>query len=315
MTSDSKARRLCCALGLSLVAGACALNGRPELSPSQTAELWTEPADLETRDLFHGPGGAQRTPNPSDRYDFLGIKPSRVNPGYDVRDARGQEWSVKLGVEARTEVVVSRVVWAIGYHQPFVYHVPQWTLVRDGKKTVQGKARFRLEPGAQKKTGEWSWRKNPFLGTRELAGLYVLMVMFNNWDLKTAQNAVYEVQENGHEPQTWYMVRELGASLGKSAWLNFGTKDDPADFAKEPFIRFVEANRVRFGYQGGWMEPQLHTSVTPHDLRWICALLARLSPKQWSDAFRAGGYGEAEAERFIRRLRQKIAEGVTTGSM
>jgi hypothetical protein len=57
------------------------------------------------------------------------------------------------------------------------------------------------------------------------------------------------------------------------------------------------------------MEPQLHGSVTPADMRWICGLLARLSDKQWADAFRAGGFTEREAASFIQRLKEKIAEG------
>ncbi|MGH7712815.1 MAG: hypothetical protein ACREOG_16110 [Gemmatimonadaceae bacterium] len=302
------------ALGLCLTALDCAPSLRRSAPREKLAALWEDPADLERRDLFHGPGGA-RAPNPTTHYEFLGIKPSGVNPGYDVKDALGQEWSVKLGVEARPEVVVSRVVWAVGYHQPFVYYLPRWTLVRDGKNTLLGAARFRLEPVTQDKRGEWSWRSNPFVGTRELAGLYVLMVLFNNWDLKTAQNAIYDVKENGSEPRTWYMVRDLGASLGRSAWFTFGSKDDPAGFEREPFIRRVEGNRVRFAFQGGWMEPQLQASVTPADVRWICGLLSRLSAQQWHDAFRAAGYADAESERFIRRLQQKIAEGLKAGAL
>jgi len=34
-----------------------------------------------------------------------------------------------------------------------------------------------------------------------------------------------------------------------------------------------------------------------------------LSDQQWSDAFRAGGYGPEVADRFIGRLHQKIADG------
>lgn len=315
MSALARMRRVGPALGAWLVVGACALNSPPALSPETLAQLWVEPADLESRDLFYGPGGPQHAPNPTERYEFLSIKPSGVNPGYDVKDSRGQEWSVKQGVEARTEVVISRVVWAVGYHQPYVYYLPKWTLVRDGKEAEEGRARFRLEPPHQKKASEWSWRKNPFLGTRELSGLFVLMVLFNNWDLKTAQNAVYEVKENGDTAQTWYMVRDLGAALGRSAWLSFGSKDDSVAFGREPFVLRVEGNRVRFGFKGGWMEPYLHSSVTPAQLRWVCGLLARLSQKQWLDAFRAGGYSEPEAQPFIRRLKEKIDQGMKTGSM
>ena len=88
MTGHTWGRRVVSTLGASLLATACALNSGPELSPAKSAELWVEPADLETRDLFHGAGGSQHAPNPTDRYDFLNIKPSGVNPGYDVKDSR-----------------------------------------------------------------------------------------------------------------------------------------------------------------------------------------------------------------------------------
>ena len=54
--------------------------------------------------------------------------------------------------------------------------------------------------------------------------------------------------------------------------------------------------------------------VTPADVRWICGRLSRISDQQWSDAFRAGGYAEPTAQRYIRRLKQKIAEGLELGS-
>jgi hypothetical protein len=287
----------------------CAVNGRPTLSPARMASLWVAPTDLERRDLFYGVGGSRSAPDPRARYQFLRVKATGTQPGYDVIDARGREWSVKMGVESRTEVVMSRLVWAIGYRQPYVYYLPEWTLVRNGKSAVQPGGRFRLEPATQKKTGEWSWRDNPFRDTRPLTGLFVLMVMVNNWDLKTAQNAVYEVTEDDNT-RYWYMVRDLGAVFGRSAWIKPGTKDDPDGFDAEPFIDGVKANRVLFHYQGAWREPRLHASVTPEDVRWICGLLDRLSARQWSDAFRAGGYDEAEGQRYVRRLLEKIHDGL-----
>jgi hypothetical protein len=307
-------RRLLLTVGLSLVAVGCALNSRPTLSPDKMAELWQAPADLERRSLFYGAGGPGRAPNPNDEYEFLGAKATGTQPGYDVKDSRGREWSVKMGPEARIEPVVSRILWAVGYHQPSSYYLSSWTLSRDGKKSVQEAGRFRLEPTSPKKVGVWSWRNSPFMGTRPLAGLFVLMVIFNNWDLKSAQNAVYQIGPDGEDAPERYMVRDLGASLGKTAWPTFGNKDNPDEFDREPFILGVEGNRVRFGYQDAWLEPQLHNSVAPDDVRWICELLARLSPKQWRDAFRAGGFTEAEADRYIRRLQEKIAEGLKLGS-
>jgi len=294
------------AVPLSLIALSCSVKERP----IRMAQLWEPPNDLEQRDLFHGVGGSKNAPDPNELYEFKEQKAVGTQPGYDVKDSKGREWSVKLGDEARPEVAVSRLLWAIGYHQPSVYYLPRWTLVRDGKRISQPGGRFRLDN--TKNLGEWSWRKNPFLHTRQLAGLFVYQVMVNNWDVKSQQNALYRMKgDDARGPREQYMVKDLGASLGRSAWPVGGSKADPKGFEDEPFIESVEGNRVRFAYQGAWLEPQLLRSITPADVRWTAALLSRLTPKQWSDAFRGAGFGEAEANRYIARLKDKIAEGLS----
>jgi hypothetical protein len=50
--------------------------------------------------------------------------------------------------------------------------------------------------------------------------------------------------------------------------------------------------------------------LEPADVRWICERLSALTDAQWHDAFRAGGYAPALAERFVRRMKQKIKEGL-----
>jgi hypothetical protein len=44
--------------------------------------------------------------------------------------------------------------------------------------------------------------------------------------------------------------------------------------------------------------------------QWISERLARLSPDQWQDAFRAAGYSESDDDRYIGRLRQQVAAGL-----
>ncbi|MFL5545009.1 MAG: hypothetical protein ACJ792_09885 [Gemmatimonadaceae bacterium] len=298
---------------LIVVVISCALNERPTVDPARMSQLWEPPTDIEQRDLFLGVGGSKNAPDPNDVYEFKEQKAVGTQPGYDVKDSKGREWSVKLGEEARPEIAVSRILWAIGYHQPSVYYLPRWTLLRDGKKTAQPAARFRLDN--TKNLGEWSWRHGPFLHTRQLAGLFVYQVMINNWDVKSQQNALYEIKDKDVPgPREQYMVKDLGASLGRTAWPVGGTKADPEGFEEEPFIERVEGNRVHFAYKGAWLEPQLVRSITPADVRWISELLSRLTPKQWRDAFRAAGFGDAEANRYIRRLHEKIAEGLTLDS-
>jgi hypothetical protein len=47
--------------------------------------------------------------------------------------------------------------------------------------------------------------------------------------------------------------------------------------------------------------------VPREDALWMGQLLARLSPKQIRDAFRAGGYSPAETEAFAKAVEERIA--------
>jgi hypothetical protein len=117
----------------------CATEVRPTLHPPDTpaASLWEEPTDLPDRDLFHGQWGPERAPDPSAQYTFVERKHSGVNPGVTVRDPDGRQWSVKQAPdggaagEGPVEVVLSRVLSAVGYHQPPVYFLPSFQLADD----------------------------------------------------------------------------------------------------------------------------------------------------------------------------------------
>jgi len=310
--------RVICGAVLLCAVPACALRERSTLADGAPApemsELWAEPG--AARDLFWGPGGRDAAPDPLEAYQFVARDVTGNSRGYDVRDGQGRLWSVKLGPEARPEVAVSRLLWAAGYFQPATYYLPRWTLTGTSDPNPQPPGRFRLEADGEKRIGRWSWSANPFVGTAPLRGLFVLMVMVNNWDLKTQQNVRYELTDGRAAPVRRYVVRDVGASLGGTRWLFAGSKDNLDDFEREGFIHSVRTDHVRFHYRGGWRKPHLKRGVTPADVRWISDRLARLSAVQWSDAFRAAGYSETEAQRYVVRLRQKVDEGleVTGGS-
>jgi hypothetical protein len=89
-----------------------------------TPILWQMPADIESRDLYHGPGGPDGVPKAP--FVFLKEDLAGTNPKFDVRDANGVKWKVKLGIEARPEVAAARLLWAVGYFTQENYFVSNW---------------------------------------------------------------------------------------------------------------------------------------------------------------------------------------------
>jgi hypothetical protein len=281
-------------------------------------ELWVEPHDIQLRDLFHGPGGPMSAPAEGERYVLVAEDTSGFSHGYDVRDRQGTAWSVKVGIEAQSEVAASRLLWAIGFHQPATYLIQQWAL--ESKVPVKsGPARFRLEQPAHKVTADWSWYENPFVGTQPFKGLIVANLMLNNWDWKTSNNKVYEVTDGSRVHRT-YIVRDLGASLGKTSfpailrWGPFrmmaqGSRNHLEDFERQDFIKARDGDEVDFDYRG--VHPQLVDTLTVTDVAWTCQLFARLSDLQLQDAFRAAAYDAPTSLRFIAKLKAKIRQGLS----
>lgn len=294
---------------------------QPQSTTSQTgeiAELWQEPVDLLQRDLFLGPGGAVLPP-PKDNgsFEFVSFKTTGTNPGYDVRDASGRLWSVKLGIEAQSEVTASRILWAMGFHQPPQYFVRQFTLTGTDAGVKQT-ARFRTDLEPWRATGEWSWSDNPFLNTPEFRGLVVAQLLLNNWDMKTPNNRLYESADTSMRPRRHFVVRDVGSSLGHSRqfWLFAtlgtrglqGSKNNVEDFEAQGFITRVNGDDVEFDYRG--MNQALVDRVTARDVVWACTLLDRIPDGHWHAAFRAGAYPQDHADRYIRKIKEKIAQGL-----
>lgn len=282
--------------------------------PARTEELWQQPSKISAQDAFHGPWGSPSAPDPTAKYRFIRSKRSGVNPAMTVVDPLSREWSVKQplhdvrSTEERIEVVLSRVLSAVGYYQPPVYFLPSFTLADTFGARHEPGGRFRLNHPDLKEGAAWNWAHNPFVGTRPHQGLLVILIMFNNADLRTSNNVVYEHKTASGSVERWYVVRGLGDALGTTS--RFGARQGEADqFAALPFLSGMSGDKVRFGYTGRF-EGLIRDRITADDVRWACGLLTQLSAAQWYDAFRAGGYDRAAAEPFIQRLREKIAEGL-----
>jgi hypothetical protein len=297
-----------CSIATAIVAVAVAVatpTGRAAQNAPATVsieELWQDPGDITARDLRWGRGGQDLAPLNGGDYKFLAVDATGYSPGYDVVDPSGKKWDVKLGDEAQPEVVVSRVLWAVGYHQPVMYFVPEWKM-KGGPETRPRSGRFRLGSD-HRNLGDWSWTDNPFRGTRELRGLVVVNLILNNWDLKPSQNRIYGVEGT---PSRWFVVQDVGAALGKTSWPT-GSKFDIEDFESQNLVKGVENGRVLFDYHARHRE--LLEDITTEDVGWVCTLLNTITDQQWDELFRHAAIPGETSARYIRKIKSKINEGL-----
>jgi hypothetical protein len=164
----------------------------------------------------------------------------------------------------------------------------------------------------ERKTDVWNWADNPFSGTRELKGLLVILLMLNSSDLKDSNNSIYDVTAAlpgapAIRPGRWFLVRDLGAALGETGKLYPRRNWLPA-FEERAFLTAVSESAVEFDYDGRHRE--LLAMIQPADVQWAARQMARLTDTQWRDAFRAGNYAAAAADRYIARIKEKIADGL-----
>ena len=280
--------------------------------PQGTPVLWKDPGDIATKDMFLGPGGEAMKPDISN-ITFLKDEVGGYSAGFRVRDGAGNIWVAKLGKEAQPETAASRFVWAAGYVSEIHYLFPCVHIKGAPDKNVErceGKGfanvRFEARPKNIKRQGAiWSWKNNPFVGTKELKGLIVMMAFINNWDLKDDNNKLIYVQgSDGAQGETQYIISDLGATFGKTGGFMSRSRNDPEDYAKSKFIEGVEGGRVKFAYSG--KNSDLFKDITVEQAKWVGDLLSRLSDEQLKDAFRAGNFTTEEIGILVPAARARI---------
>jgi hypothetical protein len=288
---------------------------KKEAMQQGTPVIWQEPTDIASRNLLLGPGGEEMKP------DLKQVTFEEAPPegGYSVkwrvRDVSGKHWVVKLGNEAQPETVATRLVWAAGYPTEVNYLLPCVQITNAPKppsnksvKRCEGKGfanvRFEARPDNYKRLDAWSWQENPFKGTKEFAGLVVLMGLLNNWDLKDENNKVVYVPADGGQGELRYIISDLGATFGKTGNFITHSRNEPEKYVKTGFVDKVEGGFVRFDYSG--KNGGLFDAVTVEQARWIGDILSRLSEQQIKDAFRAANYNPEEVEGLAQEVMGRI---------
>jgi hypothetical protein len=286
--------------------------------------IWKDPGAVERLDLGGGPGGRRGVPRAP--FTFIEEDKGGSTPKIEVRDASGREWTVKFGQEVNSETFATRMVWACGYFVDPAYFVPEGRIVGirdlDRAKSYVGSdgtfrdARFELKVKmVDKKSDEesWHWERNPFVGTEQLNGLKILVMLLSNWDNKDVRDEdrgsntkIYVIRGPRGGMQEHYVISDWGGSMGK--WGNFFKREkwDAKGFADqtEDFLK-IDSDGLDWGYSGQHTSDFKQT-IAVKDIKWLMRYLGRISDRQIRDGLRASGALDSEVEAFTRAIRARI---------
>src|SRR5215212_10130746 len=269
--------------------------------------LWRDPGEVDRLDMTAGPGGPSQAPVAPFR--FIEEHASGSQPCVSVRDANVRRWRVKWGHEVQPETLAVRLAWACGYFAEITHFVAAGTIAGAGalsraascldKDGCFAGARFELDdPAVEKLFDEhsWSWTDNPFVGTPELAGLKVILMLLSNWDNKDQRDvargsntAIYVVRVSRWKREAQYLIVDWGGSMGR--WGNTvvtrGRWDAGGFAAQTPqFVTGVAQDYVQFGYTGQ-RTGDARANISVADVKWLSRFLGRITDGQLRDALNA----------------------------
>jgi hypothetical protein len=288
--------------------------------------IWRKPASISATDVEAGPLGSHGAPAPP--FQFIEEHVTGSQPCMSVRDAAGRTWRAKWGQEVHTEVFGTRLAWALGYFAEPSYFVASGE-IHGAKELTRAKAcidehrqftdsRFELdEQGVVKHFDAhgWAWHDNPFVGTPELNGLKILMMLMSNWDNKDVRDvargsntAIFECKTKANELEARYLIIDWGAALG--AWGNNVLQRgrwDPEAFAGQnaQFVTGVDGEVVSFGYQGQ-RTADLTANISRDDVRWFVRNAHHLTDDHLKAALKASGANREETDLFTAALRARL---------
>jgi hypothetical protein len=285
--------------------------------------LWRPPKQMSISDWTWGPGGESRAPRPPFRFKSENM--GGTNPKVDVWDANGRWWMVKFGGEVRAETFSSRLLYVTGYLAESTYFVRSGVIegAHDLKraKPFIGKdgqfrdARFKLRDEALVYIDSmpWSWTDNPFVGTPELSGLKVLIMLASNWDAKDGRDgngsntAVFKDRSNGET--LVYSFDDWGDSFGSWGGFLRRTRWDASGYERDTprFVAVANNGSVAWGFDGKHGS-DVRAGITIDDIRWLLPYLTRITDLELKAGLAASGGTQDECSHFAGLIRARITQ-------
>lgn len=283
--------------------------------------IWHDPGNVEALDFQYGIGGPALAPQAP--FTFVKEDMSGSTPKVRVKDAGGRDYVVKFGHEASPDTFASRMAWAVGYWVEENYFVKDGKIEGTGNLTRAREfvderghfrnGRFQLRTNDPKYLDNinWNWNDNPFVGTPQLNGLKIMMMLVSNWDDKDLRDAASRggntaiYQQNG---RYIFFIDDWGAAFGNWGKLLTRSKWNPADYLREShdFVKGIGMG-IQFGYTG--QHTGLMTQgVRPTDVKWLMQYLGRITDEQMRAGLRYAGATSAEEHDCLEGLKLRIAQ-------
>ena len=297
---------------LSVLVGVCAA----------AQSLWKEPPPSTASAWTWGPGGQEMAPRPP--FAFVKERLGGSNPKVEVSDAANRRWVVKFGSEAHTDTFAARLLSALGYASEPTFYLERGTIegvhgLKRAKSFVSkngsfGGGRFKLRvKGSADDDGKetWSWNENPFVGSRELGGLKILIMLTSNWDTKDARDGKGNSNTGiiHSDSKAQYVVTDWGATFGRyggffqrNRWDWTGYRTQTANF-----VRLSQNGALEWGFKGKHNQ-DITADVGITDVIWLDRYLSRITDEDLNAGFASSGASQPVAREYTRLMRERIVQ-------
>jgi hypothetical protein len=284
--------------------------------------IWHDPGAVDQLDFRYGIGGEQMAPKPP--FSFVKEDTSGSQPKVAVKDASGRAWVIKFGQEASPDTFATRLAWAVGYWAEPNYFVANGVIegvhnLSRASQNVDGSGnfhngRFQLRSSSPEYLDNinWNWDRNPFVGTPELNGLKIMMMLVSNWDDKDYRDAAGRgsntaIYKDGD--RYIFFIDDWGASFGSWGGVFTRSKWDCADYNRQSknFVKSMQPGSVNWGYVG--QHTNLMTrGVRPADVKWLMQYLGKVTDEQLHTGLISSGASDEQAGYCTQGIRMRIQE-------